>query len=96
MIQAQPNKTWMKFQVLKKWKSNNFPGKTELQLKVLASNGNDDLRFIIPGEIMEGFTFEDDTLLDDGVVLRAEGEYIGGPKGGKVQLFNIKIESKTK
>ena len=93
MIQAQPNSSWIKFEVVKKWNSVDFPGKTEVQIKVLSSEVQTDERFIVPGELMEGFTFESHEMLDKDVVLIAEAEYIGGPGSGKVQLSSIKSEN---
>ena len=92
MVQAEPNKTKLKFQLVKKWQSKDTAEKTEFQIFILPSDVQTDDRFIKPGETMEGFTFENLEKLQPGSVTFATGQYIGGPWHGKVQLTNFKSE----
>lgn len=90
MVQAAPNKTIIKFEVLDRWQSKNVLGRIEIKLKILPFDYQEDLRFLQPGESFDGFTFEDHDNLKPGRVLIAEGEYIGGAGYGKVHLQKIR------
>lgn len=93
MIQAEPNKTKFKFQILKIWQNKDASDKTELQIEVMPSDVQTDERFIKPGQVMDGFTFGNHQYLNPGKVLFAEGEYLGGPKHGKVHLTKLSLHT---
>jgi len=94
MIQAEPNKTKIKFKIVSHRRSENFPDKTELQITILDSEQQEDTRFIVPGKTYEGFTFEQAPNLTEGNTFMGEGEYLGGPGGGKILLSNLSPERK--
>ncbi len=96
MVQAEPNKTQIKFEVLKKLENPDFSEKTELEIKILPSEGEVVERFIKSGQIYRGFTFEQEEELEVGKIYLGEGEYIGGPDRGMVQLTKIRSEDCSK
>lgn len=96
MVQAEPNKTQIKFEVLKTWKNADFSEKTELEIKILPVEGEIEEGFIKTGQIYRGFTFEQAEELELGKVYLGEGEYIGGPAKGMVQLSKIRSKDCSK
>jgi hypothetical protein len=88
MVQAAPNTTTIRFKVLKKEIDKQAPAKVHLQIEVLPAEAHHDQRFIKPGAVMPGFTF-DQVEAKAGDVFIAEAEYIGGPRGGYVHLKHL-------
>jgi hypothetical protein len=88
MVQAAPNATTIRFKVLEKETDQNAPNKTHLKIEVLPAEAHHDQRFIKPGAVMQGFTF-DQVETRAGAVFMADAEYIGGPRGGYVHLKNL-------
>jgi hypothetical protein len=88
MVQAAPNATTIRFKVLEKEADKNAPNKILLKIEILPAEAHQDQRFIKPGAIMQGFTF-DKVQPRKGDVFMAEAEYIGGPFGGYVHLKNL-------
>jgi hypothetical protein len=88
MVQAAPNATTIRFKVLEKETDPGAPQKTLLKIEILPAEGHHDQRFIKPGAVMAGFTF-DKADLKQGAIFLADAEYIGGPKGGFVHVRHL-------
>jgi hypothetical protein len=88
MVQAAPNATTIRFKVLEQEKDKDAPGKTLLKIEILPAEAHHDQRFIKPGAIMAGFTF-DQANLKEGAIFIGEAEFIGGPRGGYVHVKHL-------
>jgi hypothetical protein len=89
MVQAAPNATTIRFKILEKEPDKNAPQKTLLKIEVLPAEAHHDQRFIKPGAIMQGFTF-DQVDPKPGDIFMADAEYIGGPFGGYVHVKHLR------
>lgn len=91
MVQAAPNATTIRFKILEKEADKNAPSKTHLKIEILPAEAHHDQRFIKPGAVMPGFTF-DQVETPTGAVFLADAEYLGGPQGGYVHLKNLQLQ----
>jgi hypothetical protein len=89
MVQAAPNATTIRFRILEKEPDKNAPQKTLLKIEILPAEAHHDQRFIKPGAIMPGFTF-DQVDLKPGDIFMADAEYIGGPFSGYVHVKHLR------
>jgi hypothetical protein len=87
-VTAAPNSTTIRFRVLDTRPDSVAAGKTILQMEILPAEAHHDQRFIKPGMVMPGFTF-DKVPSKAGDIFIGEAEYLGGPRGGYVQVRNI-------
>lgn len=87
-VTAAPNSTTIRFRVLDARPDSLAANKTLLQLEILPAEAHHDQRFIKPGMVMPGFTF-DKAQPKAGDIYIGEAEYLGGPRGGYVQVRNI-------
>jgi hypothetical protein len=88
MVQAAPNATTIRFKIIEKQADKDAPQKTLLRIEILPAAAHHDQRFIKPGAVMPGFTF-DKVNLETGDVFMAEAEFIGGPRGGYVHVKHL-------
>ena len=87
-VTAVPNSTTIRFRVLESKPDPQAASKTLLQMEILPAEAHHDQRFIKPGTVVPGFTF-DKVQPKTGDIFIGEAEYLGGPRGGYVHVKNI-------
>lgn len=87
-VTAVPNSTTIRFRVLDSKPDSLAPQKILLQMEILPAEAHHDQRFIKPGTVVPGFTF-DKVQPKVGDIFIGEAEYLGGPRGGYVHVRNI-------
>jgi len=89
---AAPNRSRIRAVVQHAAKSEDSPAKWALRLHLESVEVLFGGTFVHEGEVVDGFAFDLPEPLAQGAVLVAEAEYIGGPRGGTLQLHEPRLD----
>lgn len=93
-IQAAPNLCLIHARVITANRSEQFPDKVELSLKITQSTNLDgpDFTSRYLEKIVAGFTFNPTFEIKQDTLIVANASYIGGPHAGAFHLTELRIQ----
>ena len=86
---AAPNLARITATYLQATRSTDSPRKWLLRLLVDSVNSVHGGEFVRPGDEVDAFTFDPVEEPTAGASLRADAEYVGGARGGALQLHHV-------
>jgi hypothetical protein len=89
---AAPNRSRIRAVVQHAARSADSPTKWVLRIRLESVELLYGGAFVHEGEVVDGFAFDLPDPPAPGAVLVAEAEYIGGPRGGTLQLHEPRLD----